>query len=107
LSQVFGAGAGDATALPDQQANIPGQASPLPPATIGGAVNPGMRQAVADIADALNRLRQAQGAGDFTAQGKALADLDAATKRFDTAVAASAGEAASAPSGEPAPAGGG
>jgi uncharacterized membrane protein (UPF0182 family) len=107
LNQVFGAGAGDATALPDQQANIPGQASPLPPATIGGAVNPEMRQAITDIADALNRLRQAQGAGNFTAQGEALADLDAASKRFDTAAAASASEAAPASPAEPAPGGGG
>jgi uncharacterized protein len=109
LNQVFGAGAGDATALPDQQANTPGQASPLPPAAVGGAVNvsPEMRQAVTDIADALSRLRQAQGAGDFTAQGEALADLDAATKRFDTAAATPASEAAPAPSVEPAPGGGG
>jgi hypothetical protein len=107
LNQVFGAGAGDATTLPDQQANLPGQASPLPPAAVGGAVNAEMRQAVTDIADALKRLRQAQGAGDFAAQGEALGDLDAATKRFDTAAAASADEAAPAPSVEPAPGGGG
>jgi uncharacterized protein len=107
LNQVFGAGAGDATTVPDQQTNVPGQASPLPPAAIGGTVNSEMRQAVTDIADALNRLRQAQGAGDFTAQGEALADLDAASKRFDTAAAASADEAAPAPSVEPAPGGGG
>ena len=107
LSQVFGAGAGDATALPDQQANMPGQTTPLPPSTAGGTVSSEMSQAVAEISDALNRLRQAQGAGDFTAQGRALADLDAASKRFDTAAAASPPEAAPAPSAEPAPAGGG
>jgi uncharacterized membrane protein (UPF0182 family) len=107
LNQVFGAGAGDTTTLPGQQANVPVQASPLPPAAVGGAINPEMRQAVTDIANALNRLRQAQGAGDFTAQGEALSDLDAATKRFDTAAAAPAGEDAPAPSAEPTPGGGG
>jgi hypothetical protein len=107
LNQVFGAGAGDATASPDQQAGVPGQASTPPPAAVGGTVSSEMNQAVADISDALNRLRQAQGAGDFTAQGKALADLDAATKRFDTASAASGGSAAPEPPADPAPGGGG
>jgi uncharacterized protein len=87
LNQVFGAGAGDLTALPDQQNTAPGQSSTPTPATVGGNVSPEMRQAVVDISDALNRLRQAQGTGDFTAQGRALADLDAATKRFDAAAA--------------------
>ncbi|HEY6422938.1 MAG TPA: UPF0182 family protein [Pseudonocardiaceae bacterium] len=92
LNQVFGAGAGDATTPPDQ-ARVPG--STVPPAS--GAISPDMRKAVTDIADALNRLRQAQAAGDFNAQGRALGDLDAASKRFDAA--------ASAPA--PAPGGGG
>ncbi len=91
LNQVFGAGAGDLTALPDQQTTGPNQSSTPPPAAVGGTGSPEMRQAVADISDALNRLRQAQGAGDFTAQGRALADLDAATKRFDTAAASDGG----------------
>jgi hypothetical protein len=98
LNQVFGAGAGDATALPDQQAQAPNQGTQLPAPAGASAGNQAMRQAVTDIADALNRLRAAQTAGDFGAQGKALADLDAATKRFDTAAAAAA---------TPAPAGGG
>ncbi|MGH3874075.1 MAG: UPF0182 family protein [Pseudonocardiaceae bacterium] len=79
LDKVFGPGAGDAT-------TTPGQSQP-PPAAAGGGVTPEMSQAVTDIANALRSLRQAQGAGDFTAQGKALADLDAATKRFDAAAA--------------------
>ncbi|MGH3801961.1 MAG: UPF0182 family protein, partial [Pseudonocardiaceae bacterium] len=104
LNQVFGAGAGDATTSPGQtqvpnQTQAPNQAPP--PAAAGASQE--MRQAVTDISDALNRLRTAQGAGDFTAQGRALADLDAATKRFDTAAAASGGGAAPAPS----PGGGG
>ena len=103
LNQVFGAGAGDATTSPDQLAPATNQSAPQLPASAGaGVASQGMRQAVADIADALKRLRAAQTAGDFNAQGKALADLDAATKRFDTAAAAAGGGAAT-----PAPAGGG
>jgi uncharacterized membrane protein (UPF0182 family) len=83
LNQVFGPGAGDAVSS-DQRPSNP--AAPAPPVAAGpGNANQDMRQAVADIADALKRLRAAQTAGDFTAQGKALADLDAATKRFDAA----------------------
>lgn len=100
LNQVFGAGAGDSTVLPGQQtANrqssgsaqgaVPAQgASQLPAST--AVASPEIRQAIADIADALKRLRAAEAAGDFGAQGKALADLDSATKRFDMAAAAAA-----------------
>jgi uncharacterized membrane protein (UPF0182 family) len=102
LNQVFGAGAGDATVSPDQQAKAPNQGATQSPAPAGaGAASWDMRQAVTDIADALKRLRAAQAAGDFAAQGRALGDLDAATKRFDTAAGA-AGNAAT-----PAPGGGG
>ncbi len=91
LTQVFGAGAGDATTVsPNQQGAPPAQGAPLPPAA-GGSPNPEVRRAVADIAAALTSLRQARAAGDFAAEGKALADLDLATKRFDTAAAASGG----------------
>jgi len=58
-----------------------------------------MRQAVIDIGDALKRLRAAQAAGDFKEQGRALADLDAASKRFDVASRAAGGAAAPAPAG--------
>jgi uncharacterized membrane protein (UPF0182 family) len=102
LNQVFGAGAGDATTSPDQLAPATNQsATQLPGSAGAGGASQGMRQAVADIADALKRLRAAQAAGDFNAQGKALADLDAATKRFDAAAAA-VGDGPT-----PAPAGGG
>ncbi len=80
LNQVF-----DATVVPDLQ-----PASP-PAAGVPGATNPQLRQAVTDITNALRSLRQAQAAGDFGAQGKALADLDDATKRFDAAAAAPGG----------------
>jgi uncharacterized membrane protein (UPF0182 family) len=100
LNQVFGAGAGDATAQPGQQAQLPDQRATAPPAPAGTAVvSQEIRQAVNDIADALKRLRAAQSSGDFAAQGKALADLDAASKRFDAAAAASGAAAPPAPSG--------
>ncbi len=94
LNKVFGAGAGDATTSPGQT-QAPEQTTPPPAAT--GNANQEMGQAVTDISAALERLRKAQGAGDFTAQGKALADLDTATKRFDTAAKASGGAPPAAP----------
>jgi hypothetical protein len=98
LNQVFGAGAGDATVSPGQQVvSPPGQSTTQSPAGAGTA-SPDMRQAVTDITDALKRLRAAQSSGDFAAQGKALSDLDAATKRF---------AAASGTNVTPAPGGGG
>jgi uncharacterized membrane protein (UPF0182 family) len=97
LNQVFGAGAGDA-ASPDQQTRAPNPGAAPPPASAGTA-NQDMRQAVTDIGDALKRLRAAQAAGDFKEQGKALADLDAASKRFDAASKAAGGAAAPAPGG--------
>lgn len=80
LGQVFGPAAGGAPTAP------PAPLPPRPPPAAAAIQN--LRQAVADIADALKRLRAAQAAGDFAAQGKALADLDAAAKRFAAAEAA-------------------
>jgi uncharacterized membrane protein (UPF0182 family) len=97
LNQVFGAGAGDATAAPDQQTRVPSQTA-SPPAAASTA-NPDMRQAVNDIGDALRRLRAAQAAGDFKEQGRALADLDAASKRFEAASKAAGGATVPAPVG--------
>lgn len=93
LNQVFGAGAGDATASPGQQTRVPNPGAAPPPVSAGTA-NQELHEAVADIASALQRLHQAQVAGDFAAQGKALADLDAASKRFDAASRAAGGVAA-------------
>jgi uncharacterized membrane protein (UPF0182 family) len=100
LNQVFGAGAGDSTILPGAQPKAPNQGAPLSPGQIGATSStPEMRQAVADIASALAHLKAAQTAGDFKEQGKALADLDAASKRFDAASRAVGGGAAPAPGG--------
>jgi uncharacterized membrane protein (UPF0182 family) len=98
LNQVFGAGAGDATAAPGQPPRAPSQGAPLPPGLVGaGPATPELRQAVTDVANALTRLKAAQAAGNFKEQGTALADLDAATKRFDAALRASGGGTAPAP----------
>jgi len=100
LDQVFGAGAGDATASPGQQGRAPAQGGVQPPSSAGaGAANQDMRQAVTDIGDALKRLRAAQSAGDFQEQGKALADLDAASKRFDATSRTAGGGGAPTPDG--------
>jgi uncharacterized membrane protein (UPF0182 family) len=98
LNQVFGAGAGDATASPGQQTRPPSQ-SALPPPAAAGTANQDVRQAVTEIGDALKRLRAAQAAGDFKEQGRALADLDAASKRFDAASRAAGGAATPPPGG--------
>ncbi|HEU0088908.1 MAG TPA: UPF0182 family protein, partial [Pseudonocardiaceae bacterium] len=102
LNQVFGAGAGDASATPNRQATPP---APGAPSAAGASVgnSPELRQAIFEIADALSRLRAAQATGDFAAQGKALADLDVATKRFEAAQAA-VGSAATDRGQSPAPA---
>jgi uncharacterized membrane protein (UPF0182 family) len=98
LNQVFGAGAGDATTAPGQPPRAPSQGAPLPPGLVGaGPATPEMRQAVTDLANALTRLKAAQASGNFKEQGIALADLDAATKRFDAALRATGGGAAPAP----------
>jgi hypothetical protein len=109
LNQVFGAGAGDATTTPAQQAPPPAPgAAPLPPADAGpaGTMSPEMRQAVTDIADSIERLQQARAGGDFAAEGQALADLDAASQRFESAQAAAGSGAPESPA-PPAPEGGG
>jgi len=113
LNQVFGAGAGDATTTPAEQAPPPAQGTASPPADAGptgttGNMSPEMRQAVTDIADSIERLQQARAGGDFAAEGQALADLDAASQRFESAQA-SAGNGApeSPPPAPPAPEGGG
>jgi uncharacterized membrane protein (UPF0182 family) len=65
-----------------------------PPTTVGNPVLSGdVAAAAAKIDAAINRLHAAQAAGDFVAQGQALADLDAATKEFQAALAKANGNA--------------
>jgi hypothetical protein len=81
---------------PTQAAGGPSQS----PAAAGAAQ---LQAAVTDINGALSRLKAAQQSGDFAAQGAALADLDKAVKRFNSAGGAPAAPGAPAPA-APAPA---
>lgn len=49
----------------------------------GGTGNQEMNSVVEDIQSALEKLRTAQEEGDFQAQGEALSELDAATRRYE------------------------
>ncbi|MGH3613664.1 MAG: UPF0182 family protein, partial [Pseudonocardia sp.] len=93
LEEVFGAGAGTAaTPSPGQVTSpplVPGSAAP----SVAGAATPELATAAAEIQAALGQLRSAQQSGNFTAQGQALAALDAAAQRFQAAN----GQAAPAP----------
>ena len=63
-----------------------------------------MAAAAAKIDAAIAKLHAAQVAGDFAAQGQALAELDAATKEFQAALAKANGSTP-APSTSPKPTG--
>jgi uncharacterized membrane protein (UPF0182 family) len=102
LDQVFGEGTGDAATGPEQggipdptvpeedteettpPAETDGQGAP-PPANGDQGANPELQQATADIQAALTKLKNAQQSGDFDAQGAALAELDAAARRWEAA----------------------
>ena len=112
LEEVFGAGAGQGTTEPGEGATTPPPTSTTttappttstaPPAT---GANPALDQAVRDISAALAAIKDAQSRGDFTALGKAYADLDSATQRYQQALGSSGGgtTAASPTSTGPAP----
>jgi uncharacterized membrane protein (UPF0182 family) len=96
LDQVFGAGAGQSATDGGSQPTTPsdgtatpttGSASPTSPAAggSGSPSNPDMDAAVTDLNKALSDLSAAQRSGNFEAQGKALADLQAAVKAYQTA----------------------
>ncbi|WP_445185592.1 UPF0182 family protein [Pseudonocardia sp. Cha107L01] len=95
LNEVFGPGVATGTP-PTQAAGGPSQS----PAAAGAGQ---LQAAVTDINGALSRLKAAQQSGDFAAQGAALADLDKAVKRFNSAAGAPAAPATPAPA-APAPA---
>ncbi|GAA4660175.1 UPF0182 family protein [Amycolatopsis dongchuanensis] len=104
LKQVFGDGANQAATSPtqpNQPTTTPSTPSSNPSSTApppaGGGGNTALDKAVADIQAALTQLRTAQQNGDFTAQGQALAALDAATKEYEAAQSSSAPTSSSAP----------
>jgi uncharacterized membrane protein (UPF0182 family) len=65
------------------QSAQPGQ--PPPPGGTSTGVPSDLAAAAAKVQKAIDDLRAAQKSGDFTAQGKALSDLDAAMKEFEEA----------------------
>ncbi|OLF09000.1 membrane protein [Actinophytocola xinjiangensis] len=107
LDDVFGEGSGDATTPPDSE-TPPGTETPPPTTTeppADGGQSPEMSAAVAKIADALGRLKDAKASNDFAAEGQALADLDAAVRAYEAA-SAEAGGASTPPSTPPGNGGG-
>ena len=106
LDEVFGEGAGAASTTPDEEGPPPtSPTSPTSPPPPGGeGTSSELEQAVADITDALRRIKEAQAAGDFAALGDAYADLDAATKRFEQARAAAGNQTTAPPTSQSPPA---
>jgi uncharacterized membrane protein (UPF0182 family) len=110
LDQVFGAGAGesatdsgDAPPAEDGTTTPPTPSTPAEPSTPatppdGGAApaNPEMAQAASDISAAITALKTAQRDGDFEGQGQALADLEDAVARYQTAQQSAASSPAAA-----------
>ncbi|OLR90234.1 UPF0182 family protein [Actinokineospora bangkokensis] len=96
LEKVFGAGAGQpatqpggtapTTTPPTSTTTPPPTSTTAPPGGTGGSTSE-MDTAVQALNAALEHLRTAQRNGDFTEQGKALAELDAAAKAYDAAKA--------------------
>lgn len=107
LDEVFGKGSGDVTTPPDPggQSTTPSTPSTsAPPTTGGGGANSEMDSAIQAIQAALAHLRSAQASGNFEEQGKALAELDAAAKKYEEAKAnAGSGSPPSSPSVAPSP----
>jgi uncharacterized protein len=90
-----------------QTGNPPPQTgNPPPPSTGTPSLSPELQAAAARIQAAFDKLRAAQASGDFTAQGAALAELDAAVKAFNAELAkAQGGAPATSPSPNPSPTG--
>ncbi|ALG06896.1 UPF0182 family protein [Kibdelosporangium phytohabitans] len=117
LDQVFGPGSGSSTTQPGQTtdptkppASTPPTSSntPAPPNT--GGASPELNAAINDITTALAKLKTAQQGGGLAEIGKAIEELDAATKKYDQAKAASTQQPppqTSNPPSSPTPPGGG
>lgn len=122
LDQVFGAGAGDATTDPGDGTNTTTPSTTTtPPTSTSQTQTPGgstdLDQAVRDITSALAAIKSAQQSGDFEALGRAYANLESATQRYEQALAARGGSSGpttgaaptttTAPAPSPTPTGGG
>jgi uncharacterized membrane protein (UPF0182 family) len=102
LDDVFGQGTGAVATQPEGQqptTTTPSPTTTAPPAAGGGGgTSAELDAAVKAIQSALSDLKSAQQSGDFAKQGAALAALDEATKRYDTAKAALGSSGSAAPS---------
>ncbi|HEV8563277.1 MAG TPA: UPF0182 family protein [Actinophytocola sp.] len=109
LDEVFGPGTGDTATKPENggapTSTSPPTSSTANPPPSGGTTTPELDQAVKAIADALAHLKSAQQSGSFAEQGKALEELDAATKRYEAAQAKTG--STTSPTTTPTPTGGG
>ncbi|WP_018684122.1 UPF0182 family protein [Actinokineospora enzanensis] len=96
LDEVFGAGSGDTATKPNDNGSgtstSPSTTPPTtttgsPPPTVpgGGGASPDIDKAVQSLDAALTHLHEATRNGDFAEQGKALAELEAATKQYNDA----------------------
>lgn len=84
---LYGNKIGYADTVEEALAQLVGTAAPpIPTKPPAGSGSKDVAAAVAKIQKALADLKTAQQAGDFQAQGKALADLDAAIKEFQAAM---------------------
>ena len=113
LEKVLGAGAGQPATQPGQNPTTTPPTSTTPPTTTtpppntgggGGGTSGELDSAVQALNAALEHLRSAQRSGDFTEQGKALAELDAAGKAYEEAKnKLSTSSAPSSPGASPSP----
>ncbi|MEV4320464.1 UPF0182 family protein [Actinocrispum sp. NPDC049592] len=106
LNQVFGPGSGANTTKPEDNtgntpSTTPGTSSTATPPANNGAATPEVSQAVTDIQNAIAKINTAQKAGNLGDLGKALEELDAATKRFTDAKAKAAQPTNPPPSSNP------
>jgi uncharacterized membrane protein (UPF0182 family) len=95
LDQVFGPGSGQSTTQPGETGGgttPPPSTNPSNPATPppggGTGTTPELSQAITDIQTAIGKLKTAQQSGNLGDLGKAIEDLDAATRKYDQAKAA-------------------
>ncbi|HEV2781395.1 MAG TPA: UPF0182 family protein [Actinophytocola sp.] len=113
LDAVFGKGTGEVATPPSQggqPTTSPAPSSTTPPPASGGGTNAELDAAVQAITAAITKLKAAQQSGNFEEQGRALAELDAAAKRYDAAKAklgTSTSSPPSSPSTTPTPGNGG
>lgn len=106
LDGVFGPGSGQNTTKPGEgntstntstNPTSPGQ----PPPNTGAGNTPEVNAAISDITAAIGKLHTAQQGGSLADIGKAIEELDAATKKFDAAKASAASSSAAPPSSTP------